>query len=146
MKKASYIFLLIASLLILMNGRAKALTLSEHNDSVTSIAVDSKPKGYLEFDSLYVDLGILKKDTLASGVLGFRNTGDAPLSILNIYTQCGCTKPSYSHDPVMPGERGEIRINFSTKGREAGTFRKALRVRSDASNERITLHVKGRVG
>lgn len=146
-----YLYLLTATLLILASGHvlasghATALTPSDNNDTVAAVIDVKESKGFLKFDSLYLDLGVLKKDTLASGILGFRNTGEVPLSILNIYTQCGCTRPSYPHEPVMPGERGEIIIKFSTKGREPGTFRKALRVRSDASNERITLHVRGRV-
>lgn len=100
---------------------------------------------HLRFDSTYLDMGCIPADSIGEAVMGFRNTGDAPLQILRIFSECGCTVPSYSSDEVMPGERGEITIRFNGKNRVAGSFRKALRIRSNADNHREVLIVKGRI-
>lgn len=100
---------------------------------------------HLRLDSTYIDMGCIPADSIGEAVMGFRNTGDAPLQILRIFSECGCTVPSYSSDEVMPGEKGEIRIRFNGKNRNAGSFRKALRIRSNADNNREVLIVKGRI-
>ena len=102
----------------------------------------STPTPHLELDSTYLDLGLLEKDSITNGVLGFRNSGDAPLVISNIFSECGCTAGSYPKEPVAPGERGEIGIRFNAKGRREGPVRKALRIRSNADNSRVVVIVK----
>lgn len=103
------------------------------------------PMPHLSLDSAYIDMGVVRIDSIGSATMHFRNTGDAPLQIMRIYSDCGCTVPSYSSDEVSPGETGEIRISFNGKNRQPGTFRKTLRIRSNADNPRETLVVKGLV-
>ncbi|MDE6548045.1 MAG: DUF1573 domain-containing protein [Muribaculaceae bacterium] len=100
---------------------------------------------HLQLDSTYLDMGCIPVDSIGEAVMGFHNTGDAPLQIFRIFSECGCTVPSYSSDEVMPGERGEITIRFNGKNRVAGSFRKALRIRSNADNHREVFIVKGRI-
>lgn len=100
---------------------------------------------HLRLDSTYIDMGCIPADSIGEAVMGFRNTGDAPLQILRIFSECGCMVPSYSSDEVMPGEKGEIWIRFNVKNRNAGSFRKALRIRSNVDNNREVLIVKGRI-
>lgn len=106
---------------------------------------EKQPKGHLRLDSLYINMGRIQRDSVGTAIMHFRNTGDAPLQIFRIFSECGCTVPSYSSDDVMPGDEGEIKIRFKSKGRQPGSFRKALRIRSNADNPREILVVKGRV-
>ena len=101
--------------------------------------------GSLRLDSAYIDLGTLPPDTVVEVRMRFVNAGDAPLSILRIYSDCGCTVPQYSSDPVEAGGEGEISIRFNSRGRMPGAFRKSLRIRTDGSNPRENLIIKGRV-
>ena len=105
----------------------------------------TSPTPHLMLDSTYLDMGCIPVDSIGEAVMGFHNTGDAPLQIFRIFSECGCTVPSYSSDEVMPGERGEITIRFNGKNRVAGSFRKALRIRSNADNHREVFIVKGRI-
>jgi hypothetical protein len=41
-----------------------------------------------------------------------------PLVLSNVSASCGCTTPSYSTDPVQPGESGYIKVKFNSKGKE----------------------------
>lgn len=104
-----------------------------------------EPMAHLSLDSTYIDMGSIQKDSIGEAMMGFTNTGNAPLQIMRIFSECGCTVPSYSSDEVMPGEKGKIKIRFNAKNRQPGTFRKALRVRSNGDNPREVFIVKGRV-
>lgn len=100
---------------------------------------------YLRLDTTLLDLGEIELDSIGSGEIRFQNTGDKPLVIHRIFTDCGCTVPSFSTKPVAPGEYGTISVRFKTRGRPPGYFRKSLRVKSNASNSRAVFNVKGKV-
>ena len=36
----------------------------------------------------------------------FTNTGSEPLIVQNVTPSCGCTTPTWTKEPVMPGEKG----------------------------------------
>lgn len=74
----------------------------------------------------------------------FVNTGDEPVVILQAAASCGCTVPSYSREPIEPGDTATITVQFNPVGR-AGRFEKSVYVRTDASHERFRLKVRGAV-
>ena len=41
-------------------------------------------------------------------VFTFTNSGSAPLILSNVQASCGCTSPSWTQQPVEPGQQGEI--------------------------------------
>lgn len=102
--------------------------------------------GHISLDSLTLDFGTIGPDSIAEGKIEFSNSGDAPLQIISIFSDCGCTSTRYPTDPVEPGEKGEILIRFNPKGRLPGPFRRVLRIRSNGDNPRVSLSVKGVVG
>lgn len=110
-----------------------------------SIEIDSIPQGCMRLDSAYIDLGVIAPDTVVEVSMRFVNSGNGPLSILRVYSDCGCTVPDYSSDPVEPGGEGEIHIRFNSRGRTPGAFRKSLRIRTDGRTPRETIILKGRV-
>lgn len=105
--------------------------------------IQDEPMAHLSLDSTYINMGIIPKDSIGEAIMGFTNTGNAPLQIMRIFSECGCTVPSYSSDDVLPGEKGKIKIRFNAKNRQPGTFRKAMRVRSNGDNPREVFIVKG---
>jgi len=98
---------------------------------------------HLKLDTAVLDLGFISADRVAVGKMGFLNDGTAPLVIRDVFTDCGCTVPSYSRDTVMPGARGTVTIRFNGRGREPGAFRKAVRIRSNAVNSHEFFSVVG---
>ncbi len=92
-----------------------------------------------------VRVGLMKADTIASAPLLLVNDGNAPFTLKSIYTDCSCTVPEYSHEPVAPGDTVSINVKFNSAGRVPGEFRKILRIRSDASNRYEVAFVTGRV-
>lgn len=89
------------------------------------------------------DFGTIKEQGgKVSHVFTFKNTGDAPLLILSATASCGCTKPEYSTEPVMPGESGKIKVTYNPQGRP-GEFVKNINVRTNAKGKRTTLKISG---
>ena len=40
----------------------------------------------------------------------FKNEGMAPLVLSNVRASCGCTTPSWTKEPVEPGQTGTITV------------------------------------
>ncbi|MCY1561561.1 hypothetical protein D9M68_988340 [compost metagenome] len=62
----------------------------------------------------------------------------------DVIATCGCTIPSYTKTPIAPGQNGEIKISFNSKGK-AGNVSKSITVISNADQDRIPLHFKATV-
>ena len=150
MTKAAIIILLLLSYSVIpvlahvISDKVEHKTESGYRNMETTERMMEKTP-HLSLDSTYINMGNIPKDSIGEAIMGFTNTGNAPLQILRIFSECGCTVPSYSSDEVMPGERGKIKIRFNGKDRQPGFFRKALRIRSNADNPREVLIVKGRI-
>ncbi|NDW18082.1 DUF1573 domain-containing protein [Dysgonomonas sp. 216] len=80
----------------------------------------------------------------ASFSFEFTNTGNAPLIINSVRATCGCTTPSYSKEPVLPGKKGEVTVAYSTTGR-VGAFDKTITVFTNVPDTTFRLNIKGEV-
>jgi hypothetical protein len=65
---------------------------------------------------------ISENEGYAEHFFKFKNTGTAPLSITQVQVSCGCTRPEWPKDPILPGQEGLIIITFNPKGQSKGTF------------------------
>ncbi len=92
-----------------------------------------------------VDMGELTAEESREQIVTFINDGDSPLEIERISTDCGCTVADYPREEILPGEGGEIKIIFSGRGRMPGEFKKIVRIRSNASDKRQLIFVKGKI-
>jgi len=99
----------------------------------------------ISFEKQVHDFGKIKED---GGTVEYRfiftNTGQKPLIITKVQASCGCTSPSWTEKPVMPGEKGFVNAIFDPKNRP-GNFNKSITVESNASNARIVLRIQGEV-
>jgi hypothetical protein len=68
----------------------------------------------------------------------FKNVGENPLMISDALASCGCTVPSFSKEPVLPGNDGEILVEFNTKGRK-GKNHKSVIIVSNANQEKVSI-------
>lgn len=50
-------------------------------------------------------------------IFNFENTGDAPLIITNVQTTCGCTATNWEREPILPGAKSSIKVNFNSAGK-----------------------------
>ena len=78
-----------------------------------------------------------------SCVFTFTNAGDKPLVINQAVASCGCTAPTYTKTPVLPGEKGELKIVYNGAGRFPGHFKKTITVRTNGTPEVVRLYIEG---
>ncbi|NLO67670.1 MAG: DUF1573 domain-containing protein [Bacteroidales bacterium] len=70
------------------------------------------------------------------------NNGEVPVTISAVYASCGCTAPSYTKEPIKPGETGTVSLTFDAK--VSGVFSKSANVRLN-DGQRYSLIIKGEV-
>ena len=99
--------------------------------------------GVFEFESETIDYGTINKDEDGNRTFVFVNKGNAPILISNIKSSCGCTVPSFSKTPILPGESGEIKVKYATS--RVGSFSKTITVLSNSDQPQKQLKIKGKV-
>ena len=94
-----------------------------------------------KFETETIDYGKIAKGSKGERTFVFTNVGDAPLIITNIQSSCGCTIPEKPKDPIMPGEKGKIKVSYDTN--RPGGFSKMITIFSNAKNARKVIKIKG---
>lgn len=74
-------------------------------------------------------------------VFRFKNTGTVPLLVKHVSSSCGCATPDWTRHPVLPGEKGEIKVHYQPDRDKA--FTKTLWVQTNAINRIEQLTLKG---
>lgn len=102
-------------------------------------------KAVISFENKTHDFGqINESDGKATYVFNFTNTGNGPLVINRVQALCGCTTPTWTRQPIETGKSGSITVSYNPAGRP-GIFTKSISVSSNASEEQVTLLIKGDV-
>ena len=83
---------------------------------------------------------IIQGDSLTH-VFKFKNSGTAPLVISEVITTCGCTAPTFTKEPVMPGKTGEILITYRSAGKQ-GLQNKIITILSNSTNTPVRLSIR----
>ncbi|MGB0879932.1 MAG: DUF1573 domain-containing protein [Polaribacter sp.] len=96
-----------------------------------------------KFEKETIDYGKVAKGSDGARTFVFTNVGDQPIVITNVKSTCGCTIPKKPEQPIMPGEKGEIKVSYDTK--RLGGFSKAITIFSNAKSARKSLKIKGYV-
>lgn len=111
---------------------------------VMSIAA-ANAQAEIKFDKLTHNFGDFSEaNPVVTCFFTYTNTGDQPLVINQAVASCGCTVPSYTKEPVKPGEKGEIKVTYNGKGKFPGHFKKSITIRSNAKEtELVRLYVEG---
>jgi hypothetical protein len=109
----------------------------------TTAAVDSTAKAKIVFETLTHDFSTINQGGDGNCIFSFKNEGTAPLILSNVQASCGCTTPSWTREPVMPGIGGEIKVHYDTN--RVGSFSKTITVTSNAENSPIVLRISGEV-
>lgn len=100
-----------------------------------------KPE-HMVFNEDSHDFGAIPEGPAAEYEFKFKNTGSEPIVITKVHASCGCTTPSYSKEPVKPGETGTVKAVYNTQGRP-NPFNKSITVVSNAGTK--VLVIKGTV-
>ncbi|MFD2892592.1 DUF1573 domain-containing protein [Flavobacterium chuncheonense] len=111
--------------------------------SISTFAQDG-PK--IEFKAETINYGEVVKG-VDSGIreFEFTNTGNAPLTIKNVKSSCGCTVPEWPKTPIAPGASDKIVVKYNMN---PGPISKTITVESNAVNKPngiVPLRIKGTV-
>jgi len=98
----------------------------------------------IKFENTVHDYGTIIKGGDGKCTFTFQNTGKEPLVLSNVTTSCGCTVAGWSKEPILPGKKGDIQVNY-TRTNTVGTISKQITVVSNATNGTIVLSIKGSV-
>lgn len=99
----------------------------------------------IEFEQELFDFGTIQENKgEVEHIFIFVNNGTKPLIITNVRASCGCTTSEWSKKPVLPGQKGEIKVKFNPKNRP-GKFMKSITISNNSAKSIITLTVKGNV-
>ncbi|MDR0971327.1 MAG: DUF1573 domain-containing protein [Bacteroidales bacterium] len=117
--------------------------LAQNNTPKQEQAKQVGTQAVITFDNLEHDYGEVARNGNGETLFTYKNTGKAPLVLSNVRSSCGCTVPSWSKEPLMPGQSASIKVRYNTAN--AGPINKSITVESNASNPRVVLKIKGRV-
>ena len=107
------------------------------------VAVGYAQKGVLKFAKETHDFGKVEQGKPVTHVFEFKNTGTDPVVINDAQASCGCTKPTFTREPVMPGKTSSISATYNAAA--AGPFNKSVTVTSNAEAGQVVLYLKGEV-
>ena len=107
------------------------------------VAVSYAQKGVMKFAKETHDFGKVEQGKPVTHVFEFKNTGTDPVVINDATASCGCTKPNWTREAILPGKVGTVSATFNAA--TAGPFNKTVTVTSNAEAGQATLVLKGEV-
>ncbi len=101
----------------------------------------------LTWDQERIDYGTVNVDDLPETKhdIGFTNTGTQPLVLSNVRACCGTRVTAWPRDPVMPGEKGTISVEFRLSPRPQNISRTVTVTSNDAAAPTKIFRIVGRV-
>jgi hypothetical protein len=136
------IIILVAASLLLVCSGAYSQNVTKEASAKGDIAV--KTNGPVaKFDKTDHQFGDIVQSTPVTIKFVLTNTGNEPLVIESANASCGCTTPSYSKDPLLPGKSTDISVTYNAA--VLGNFNKTVTIRCNASKDPIILRIEGKV-
>lgn len=94
------------------------------------------------FEETEHDFGEILQGSNVTHTFTFKNDGEGTLEIGKLKTSCGCTAALASRDKLESGDKGEVKVTF-TSGKFKGNITKTVTVPSnDPKNPEVALHIK----
>lgn len=118
-----------------------------NNQAQNEPFIPEEPKGpptAVAFEKMEHDFGTIEQNTTNPYIFSFTNTGDEPLIISDAKGSCGCTVPEYPRQPVMPGEKGEIKVVYSP-GKQKNLQTKTVTITANTEPATTVLRIKANV-
>ncbi len=98
----------------------------------------------MSFGEKTYDFGTINEGDIVEHEFLFKNTGEAPLVIINAKGSCGCTVPKWSTDPIKPGESGSLLVRFNSAGKP-NTQTKQITITTNTEKGKEILKIKALV-
>jgi hypothetical protein len=98
----------------------------------------------MTFAETEFDFGDIQPDSKVRHTFTFTNTGKTPLLIEDATASCGCTTPSWTKEPIAPGAKGTIEVQFDSRGKN-GMISKQVNVRANTQPSITSITIKGSI-
>lgn len=93
----------------------------------------------INFEATEHDFGTIEQGTNVEHTFTFTNTGNAPLVITNANSSCGCTVPTWTKEPIAPGETGEMLVKFNGSGQNQVTKTVNITANTESGKEQLKI-------
>ncbi len=108
-------------------------------NGIDTVAAARKPT--MDFADTLHTFGTIHEKEIVQYDFVFTNNGKTPLIINSATGSCGCTIPSYPHDPVPPGKTDTMKVTFNSAGK-AGHQEKAITIHTNTIRGTHMLYIK----
>ncbi|WP_254527983.1 MULTISPECIES: DUF1573 domain-containing protein [unclassified Sphingobacterium] len=144
MKKLILSFVAATVLFASCNQEGKKADADAQNTTETVATKGNDGIGKMQFEETVYDFGKIKEGEVVKHVFKFENTGTSPVILSQVSASCGCTTPTFTTTPVLPGKVGEIAVEFNSSG-QVGQQQKIITIASNAEANISTVQLKGEV-
>lgn len=98
----------------------------------------------IEFEEEVFDFGDIAEGEVVEHIFTFKNTGNNPLIISKATGSCGCTVPEWPREPIAPGQTGELKVKFNSKGKN-GEQDKKVTIQANTIPNQTFIRIVGSV-
>ncbi len=126
------------------NGTKDESSAALASDGTSEVAINPENAPVFSFDQSEFNFGQANEGDIVKHAFTFTNTGKSPLIIANATASCGCTVPEWSKEPIAPGQKGQINVEFNTQGKP-GMQNKTVTVTANTNPAITTLKIAGSV-
>lgn len=142
MKRTFFIAFLVAITLASCSSATDRIKTSDDIASGTEAMMEALPT--ISFMEEFHDFGEVREGEVVKHTFTFTNEGEGPLIISNAQGSCGCTVPDWPRQPIAPGQKGQIKVSFNSKGR-AGRQDKRVTLTTNAVPQSKVLNITSTV-
>ena len=140
MKKS---ILIVAVLSVFAFSSCKDKAADKVNEENVTAAADRDAESgnfpKIDFEESVFDFGTIAQGTNVEHVFKFKNTGVAPLMIVNAKSSCGCTVPEWTKDAIAPGAEGQLLVKFNGSGQNQVSKTITLTTNTESGTETLTI-------
>jgi len=125
-------------LLVLLAGTFTAIGQNGESSS------EKKARAEITFSKKTHNFGKIPFKGDGSYTFKFENTGKKALIINDVQASCSCTASEWPEDPILPGKKGEITVEYDTRNpKNIGKFTKYIFIFNTATKNAIKLTITG---
>jgi len=107
------------------------------------ISASSRAQSSIHFDKTNHNFGKIKKGIHKTVIFNYENNGTKPAVIEFANAECGCTQPEYNQNPILKGQKGNIKVTYTAPF--SGVFKKRVTVKFAGEKAVTELIIEGEV-
>jgi len=126
------------------NVTETANSAAEEVANSTEAITPEQPTTTLSWDKEEHDFGNIMEGDKVLTKFEFTNTGNEPMIISSAKGACGCTVPQWPKEPIAPGEKGTIDVEFNSKNKP-GQQTKMVTIQANTNPNPMRIKIKAQV-